>query len=78
MKDERPWTPGPWNIYDTPFSEANTKLSLKAPEMAELLIDYCRIGNAKIDINIAIEELDEVYQKARELLKEIGYDSGQT
>ena len=55
-------------------ARANCILAQKAPDMAELLIDYVRIGKARIDIDIAMEELNEVYLRARQLLKEVGYD----
>ena len=66
---------GKWKQDNFQDLSDNLKLCQMAPEMAELLIDYVRIGQARIDIDIAHEELIEVFLKAIKLLKEIGYET---
>lgn len=69
---KRPWTPGPWNIFDTPYTEANTKLSLKAPEMAELLIELASRFDTSPHYGMTVAET--IALKAKQLLKEVGYE----
>ena len=76
MSDKRPWTPGPWdNVLSqitivNKHSEANWKLCLKSPEFAELLIELAELDGIQDEAGVYWP----LCKKARQLLKEIGYN----
>ena len=74
---KRPWTPGPWAAFhfdnrpDYPRKQADNLIASKAPEMVELLIEFCD----EIDIRNDYSTFVKLAYRAKDLIKEIGHET---
>ena len=75
---KRPWDPHKADsgrmLYSPEEWDSKKTLEAKAPEMAELLVELTEIATSSDFSSSGYTRLVDLYDKAKQLLKEVGYE----